>query len=481
MTAGELGFVSPGDRVLVFGRRRNFSRVRKMGRELFPECRIDLWSGERLGGSSVEWWGRAFYREYEELEDGGYEHSLPAEVDSVDIDDVVSRCRILRLLDPAEGRARAAAGVRAWHSILRDREYSFALLLPVDSFVLDTLERTARSLGVPALYPVGSPFTGRIRFTDRGRLLGTISLDDEESEDLQRESDRLREDHFRPGWLFGVDSSPSRTVLRRLIWDMAKTLPYAAYRILARDPKSFSFAPYRLQRKSKWSTPGKALAALRAERDSVEELPSDFAFVPLQMYPEASTDYWIRELSARPTPEAIIRLVKALSREMPVVVKEHPAVVGRRPARILEALRSMENVDFAPLLAPVGALIQKAGLVAGPGSTSMFQAVVNQKRTLFLGTPYYGAGGAPIIRDVDNEEEVATRIRDAIESDPPSKQTADDVLRRLFVATAPADLAPAPPFGEARFGQSGEPEISPIAVELLNSAVRELRADVNPG
>lgn len=479
MTGTNLHFVEPADRVLVFGRRRHFSRVRKLGEALFPDCHVDVWSGERLGGASVNWWGDEFYREFYEVRES--DPSPPAKMGAVDIDDIVRRCRILRLLDREEARARAVAGLRAWTGILEDHDYSFALLMPVDSFVLDTLERAARSLGIPALFPVGTPFSGRVRFTDRGRLLGRINLDDEDENKLEQEAERFRQTHFRPGWLFGVSSSPGVTVLRRLVWDMVKTVPYAAYRVLARDPKSFSFAPFRLQRKSKWSTPKKAMAALRAERDAVEELPSDFAFVPLQMYPEASTDYWVRELEARPTPEALIRLVDVLRQEMPVVVKEHPAVVGRRPAGLLNALRSRENVHFVSLLAPVGALIQGARLVAGHGSTSMFQALVNRKRTLFLGSPYYGAHGSPVIRDVSDEEEVRARLSEAIAVDPPSGDTADEVLRHLFSSTAPADLGSVPPFGEEWFGELDEPRVHRKTRELLDSAVRDLREDLDAG
>lgn len=477
MTAPQLDFVEPGDRVMVIGRRRNFSRVRALGDQFFPDCDVDIWSGERLGGSSVNWWGHEFYDQFDAIEDA--ESPSPPGLSADDVEDIVRRCRILRLVDEDEARTRAVAGYRAWHRILCEHDYSFVLLMPVDSFVLDTLARAARQLGIPALYPVGTPFAQRVRFTDRGPLRGRLPLDDLDRDERESEAERLRQDHFRPGWLFGVDAIPAATILRRMVWDTVKTVPHAAYRLLARDPKSFSFAPFRLHRQSKWSTPSKAFAAIRAERASVGELPSEFVFMPLQTYPEVSTDYWIRDLEARPEPEALVRLVDHLRKELPVVVKEHPAVVGRRSASQLDAFRKMDDVHFVPLLSPVGALIREADLVVGTGSTSMFQALVNRKRTLFLGRPYYGAEGAPIIRDLRDGDHVRERIGEAIAADRPSRDDADRVLTRLFSATAPTDLGSVPPLGEASFGDSGEPRVHEKAFRLLNNAVADLPGESN--
>lgn len=475
MTAEKLSFVDPGDRILVFGRRQHFSRVRALAEELFPECRLDVWSGERLGGSDVHWWGHRFYREADSV--SADSPSYPPGVEKEDVEDIIRRCRVLRCLPDSEARVRAVAGLRTWKRILEDGGYSFALLLPVDSFVLDTLERAARLTNVPALYPVGTAFDGRIRFTDRGDLRGQIALDDEQSASLQDEADRLRDDHLRPDWLFGADSPPRVTVLRRAILDLIKIPAYAAYRVLARDPKTFSFAPWPIMRTTMHSTPGRAWAALRAEAEAVEELPSTFAFLPLQMYPEVSNQYWIREHGALDHHEAILRLADRLGREMPVVVKEHPAGLGRRSARVVHALRDMDEVHFAPTLAPIGVLVQEAALVAGPGSTTMFQAVVNQKRVLFVGSPYYGAAGAPIIHDVDDEAQIDARVQEALSGDPPSKEVADRLLRRLFSATAPGSLGTYRPIGEPFSGEPKEPRATDKMLELLDSAVDDLRED----
>lgn len=472
----KLSFVEPGDRVLVFGRRQHFSRVRRLGEELFPECRIDVWSGERLGGGDVNWWGSHFYEEIEAIDSTSA--SPPPGGAPGDVSDIIRRCRVLRHLPESEARARAVAGLRTWGRILRERDYAFALLLPVDSFVLDTLERAARLANVPALYPVGTAFDGRIRFTDRGALRGRIELGKEQTAALEAEAERLRQEHLRPEWLFGADSPPGITMFRRAALDVIKIPAYAAYRVVARDAKTFSFAPWPIMRTTMHSTPGRAWAAWKAEREAIDALPSEFAFLPLQMYPEVSNQYWIREHGALDHHRAILNLAERLRHELPVVVKEHPAGLGRRKARFVNALREMDGVHYVPTLAPIGVLVQEAELVAGPGSTTMFQAIVNRKRTLFVGTPYYGPAGAPVIHDVDDAREVEARIEEALDAEPPSQETADELLRRLFSATAPASVGTYRPIGEPLSGERQEPKVTDLALKLLDSAVKDLREDV---
>lgn len=430
---------------------------------------MDVWSDEHLGAPEVRWWGPYFYAAYRQMAEGKANPLTAPE-----LNEILARCRFLREQPRQKGEQIAAAGFIAWTEILQKFGYDAVQPLPMDAFVYDTLVRAAERLGIPAFGPIGTSVPGNFRFTLRGPDQGRLPDSEADRDAFEDFYAKLAEPSFRPSWVVGTSTQASKTAQKRLLIDLAKPAPFAAYRTLKRDPLSFSFSPFRFQKKLMTATPERYTASLEMEKFAQKQMPSEFALIPLQFYPEASTDYWIPELEVINHHKTVLAITEMLKSRLPVIIKEHPAAVGRRDAGFLRALMAMDNVYFAPLLYPMGTLVSEAQLVIGHGSSSMLQGLCLDRRQLFIGTPYYGSAGRPILKSVEPKhlEEVIDRSL----NDPlPSKDVAKETLWELFCKTAPGSLGQYSPLLEKSVGNVGMPNITEKARLLLETAYDQLQ------
>ncbi|NER93883.1 MAG: hypothetical protein F6J86_08590 [Symploca sp. SIO1B1] len=460
-------------RIMVFGRRFHFQRVSTVATLLFPNSEIEVWSDENLGGSSVQWWGKWFYNSLDNLESEQHQN-LISELSESAIEEIIQRCRYLRVCSKHQARQLAIAGYIAWSQILQEFHYSILLLLPIDSFVLDTLQRAAESLNIPAIYPINTLFPGYIRFTTRGELLG--HLPNIEQKALDSVVEKLQKVDFKPDYLMGVNTPVLETILRRTLIDLLKPPAYWMYRNLRNDQFSFSFCPWRVLRQTMVATPKRMKASITLEKKSQNKFPSDFALIPLQFYPENANDYCIPELEMCNHHKVVLEITKVISEDMPVVIKEHPAGIGRRCERFINDLLKIKNVYIAPMLYPIGALINQSSMVIGYGSSSMLQALVLEKPVLFAGTPFYSSAQRPVLKTIQDQAQIRKAVSTALEMGAAPYDTVHKLIKNYFHSTAPANiLGSYAPLGERLSSTSQTISITPKTSLLLNDALDSLR------
>lgn len=365
-------------KTLVHGRRRVAKTQVGLARATMPDDEFLVVSEERLPGSTVKWWEN-FPRSAEPVVPLNAEEEV----------DVVQRCRFLRQHDRTRQLELLNLALGRWRDILEGQKIDRVFTLPMDCYIVHTLKIVSDRLGIPCFHAVGTAFDGKMRFSNFGEYNGRVRPEYEGSPEAY--FDLMTETEVRPEWLMGIDAAPVRVAQRRWLVDLAKTQGYFAYRHITGDHDSFAFAPKRNQLPLMWATRQRVKAAQETELAAIRELPEEFAFLPLQFYPELTSDYHIRNLKLNNHHESVLATVAEVSQLLPVVIKEHPAVFGRRSARVLRKLLAMENVFFLPLGTPLSAVLKRATIVLGQGSTTTFQAQVMGKKVLFFGEPFFGS------------------------------------------------------------------------------------------
>lgn len=409
---------------------------------IWKPCNVDVWSDERLPGD-INWWGS---RLRQCMSNPGVMNSdFESMVNKGIIDDMIKRCRYLRAMPDVVANKMASAAIRAWLYILKDGEYDHVQLTPIDSYVIDSLERAASYLSIPALHIAVTPFSGRHRVTSRGELTES-SLEVNEVE-VNRAFESLKSVSYRPSWLWGVNRPPLWSGFRRIVTDYAKTPYYGAYRFISGDKQSYSFAKRKYQLNRMYGTAGRFVSAMRMEKNALSKLPDEFAFLPLQFYPEASSDYWIEEVEVANLHRTYLRIAETLSERVPIVVKEHPVGFGRRPSSFLDKLLSIKNVYSAPLMYPMGEILHKCSLVIGHSSTTSIQSMVMGKNILFIGTPFFDSMGMPKIVNLDKDH-ISEQINAALNMVQVSESKRWYVFKNIFARTAAASIGGYAPFGE---------------------------------
>lgn len=443
---------------LVFVRRRIAAGVVAFARDLFEKMPVVV-SDERIVPESI-WWGQ-----HDDELQATDRHFFCEET----IWDIVKRCRFLRELPFAKSVELIAQAVGRWQHIIDRHDVKRVLMLPVDSYVLDILYRVAHAKGIKAYSFVGTPFSGRIRFTVYGEINGQISAPEPEVATSFVAS--CRHGDVKPDWLIGTGVSPERLAYGRLAVDSSKPPFFGLYRALAGDRDSFSFARTRYLAKRMYATPARVREALSINSHASTEIPNEFAFLPLQFYPESTSDYWVREESMHNHHAVVLAAARAVAPHLPVVVKEHPAAFGRRSAAFLRELAKIEGVHFVPYQMSVSNLLARAGVIVGQGSTTTLQALVAGKPVVFSGKPYFSADGAGLtILDSIEDAEVRDTILGAAGSDGMHPSDSESIVHRFVGACAPGGVGGYKPLLERRSKQvASKAFVSDAAIELFKS------------
>lgn len=108
-----------------------------------------------------------------------------------------------------------------------------------------------------------------------------------------------------------------------------------------------------------------------------------FVYFPLQVQPEESIDVKAPFFSNQ--IETARQIAMALPDDYVLVVKEHPAMVGRRSPSYLEKVSRTPNVKLIDIRVPNVEVLKQADLIVSPNSTTLTEAAFFYKPAIQLG------------------------------------------------------------------------------------------------
>ena len=168
---------------------------------------------------------------------------------------------------------------------------------------------------------------------------------------------------------------------------------------------------------------------LRGDYVPVRELERrEYVFVPL--HPEPETTLHARNRHLLNQIEMVRSVAQNLLAGMCVVVKEHPAAIGKRAFGYYRKLREIPNVLLAdPALEP-GVLIDNAQLVATVASSVGLEALIRGKPVVTFGTAPFSLLPDSMVRKVTSEN-IGREVLVMLDSHTPD----DESLARYLAAT----------------------------------------------
>ena len=100
-------------------------------------------------------------------------------------------------------------------------------------------------------------------------------------------------------------------------------------------------------------------------------------FIGLQLFPEASLDYWLRSQDLLPHDAVVLRYCEVLGAAgYHIIIKDHPLQFGFRQRGLLERLSKMPSVTCVPYDVPATYLIDKCDVSVTFTGTIGFQAAL---------------------------------------------------------------------------------------------------------
>jgi len=277
-------------------------------------------------------------------------HQASALLSASEVDDVIARCRVLRWLPKHQAVAMALGMADVMQKIIDTVKPSAVLSFPIDRYAKDILARRALASQIPYLELTASPLPGMSMLLNRSKL---VQLEGQpEASVVDARVAEIADPAFTPTYVQGRTKFTLPRFLRTLLYFKVRGYAFKALSVVKRDPLNLHYldAQSVLGHKPRLSD-RRVLSLIDADWRARISLfaKSKRLLIGLQLYPEASIDYWIEGADLIDHEALLYDVAKAFSLAGYVVmVKDHPLQFGFRQAGLLERLKTLPHVVILP-------------------------------------------------------------------------------------------------------------------------------------
>ena len=302
---------------------------------------------------------------------------------------VVLRCRLLRALSRPKALIHLRAMRKAIQEILDRENPDLILTETIDSYIMDLLHIESKKRKIRFIGLVPTFINGYFRITARGEYVPSRYVS---SDEVDKVLQQLLKRSYQPSFLKNNNSRLWMYVVGRWLRNVIK-IPYFLLRRLNHRERFnyhnwatlfvsvqwFHWFPTLNMGNKKW------LAMVNQNKKKT-------IYIPLQMIPEATVDYWCEEIDAVDYDAYLIKLIQNLNNDFTFLIKEHPNVLGYRNPKLYRKLCEIDSVVFAPTNTNSQELIDISDAVLVWTGSVGFEAAIRGKPVLTMCNPYYASG-----------------------------------------------------------------------------------------
>lgn len=318
--------------------------------------------------------------------------AAPRHISEAEAADIILRCRLLRCLDPARARRLVVAMEAAVDGVLTRTRPGAVLSLTIDSYVIDLIAALCAQRGIRFVGLVPSFVSAHFRISARGEHVAARTVDGAE---IDAALSNLIVTDYRPDFLVQSDREMCRQMWRLWLRNLPKPLWFALRRMKPGAALNYHYWASQVVASRIWKPwperlhglSGPALAALGEDGG----LP--LIYLPLQMSPEATIDYWSADTRWIDYEDFIIELLRRYRGRWRFAVKEHPNLLGYRSRGFYKRLQAEPNCVMVAPKVPSNDLVSLCRGVLVCTGTAGFEAALRGKPVLSDSAPYYATPG----------------------------------------------------------------------------------------
>ncbi len=287
----------------------------------------------------------AAYRRQQALAD-----VTPAVLSMDEVLDVIARCRLLRWLPPRQASAMVVAMEHAFNRVLDRVQPTLVLSFPIDRYVSDVLERLARHRGIPYLELTASLISGMSMLMYRGQLVKTAAPPTAAM--VREQVQTIARPDFTPSYVQTAVRYTKARWWKTFLYFRLRGVVFKLISWLKRDPLNLHYLDAQAFLGHKPRMPDRRIVDMVdwQWRDKLDAFPKERrVFFGLQLFPEASIDYWLANRELIDYEDLLLEAANAFSRAgFLVLVKDHPSQFGFRQCGLLDRLLALRNVVLLP-------------------------------------------------------------------------------------------------------------------------------------
>ena len=325
---------------------------------------------------------------------------------AIEIIEIVKRCRLLRSLPIVNAKIYINSMSLALDYLIDNHNPNFIIGLRVDSYVLDLLERKCQLLGIKYVGIWKSAFIKNYSFiTSRGEL-NFLGFQDNKVLNKAKILDKtFKATSISNNYEFSIYQN-----LKIKIYYIFRSYFHFFYRYAISDKLGYRYLTngihvpeYRLNLfelnynkfiKNDWNS------------YLNNNLITKNIFIALQVNPESTIDYYVKDLGLIEYEKVIIKILNNFSKsDYRIFIKDHPNMFGRRNFSFLNKISSYDNVRFLPYHIDSTYLLDRVFITFTWSGTVSVQAALNNKISIVVNPPYFVENlflQIHSIQDIDN-------------------------------------------------------------------------------
>lgn len=335
--------------------------------------------------------------------------------------EIIIRDRLLRSIPLLEA-SRMLRAMSQSIKIMLDEVMPDALVSPsADSYVMDLLIRHCKSRNIPYCGLLPCPFPNYTRVTSIGEIQSfRTPTEDECSSAIAA----VKNPAFQPvdlvEWLKMYGNTNIR--IKRSLREIPKRYVFPIIGKMRKDPLNYHYMGSALSSVAFFSQAVLINRSFDSEwRSRIASWNGVKVYIPLQTYPECTTDYHVKEIDLIDFPRLLPRLLDALclDKSILVCVKEHPGMMGSRPPGFYNEIRRHKNIVLINGDVPASTLIESTDMVLTWTGTGALECVLRGKPAITIGTPFYNKGPMyTSIRSLKELDNVSDLVMEAVQKRP---------------------------------------------------------------
>lgn len=302
--------------------------------------------------------------------------------------DVILRCRLLRNIPPKQANRLLVAMETTLDEILTTVQPSAMLSLTIDSYVMDVFAILCHQRRIPFIGLVPSFVKEHFRITTRGEYVRSRDVTNDQ---IEQALESLTVEDYRPDFLVQSSKEMNKQMWRLWVRNLPKPLWFALLRMKQGEKLNYHYWASQIVSKKFWSIWPKRLEGISGPdlSDLANDAGPGLIYIPLQMSPEATIDYWSADTDWIDYEQVILKLVRKYQNKWRFLIKEHPNLLGYRSRGFYAALRAEPNCIMVSPKVPSNDLVSISDGVMVCTGTAGFETILRGKPTLSDSEPYY--------------------------------------------------------------------------------------------
>ncbi|MEH2518987.1 hypothetical protein V1279_004560 [Bradyrhizobium sp. AZCC 1610] len=291
--------------------------------------------------------------------------------------DIILRCRVLRSVDRTLALRMVGGMTQAIERAFDELDPDLVMTFTIDRYVMDVMARTANARGIDFLEMTTSIIPDEVMLMRRGR---PVWLREPSNDEVDAAVDVLCNADFAPAYVRDAKRFSTRQFWRVYGYYAVRGAFFNFWRFFKRDRFNIHYldALKRLKHKVHFADVAALKLLDRNWEARLAEVPRERrVFLGLQLFPEASMDYWLKSADMLAHDDVLVRYCEVLGQAgYRILVKDHPLQFGFRQRELFERLSKLPSVTLVPYDVPANLLIEKCAISLTFTGTIGFQAAL---------------------------------------------------------------------------------------------------------